>query len=613
MKPLYLLASLFLILSCSHTAPKSDSYGAQSNAVPAHAFQSSNPSQITIAVVGLNDFHGSLMARERKLADGTIVKSGGAPALASMIKILKQEMNNRVLIVDAGDEWQGTLESNQTQGATVVDFYNRIGVNVAAIGNHEFDFSIPSMQHQIRGAHYPYVASNILIHKTQRRPFWKNVTPSVMIDIPELAPLRIGVIGVSTVQTPGTTRYEYVKHLDFVDAIKPVTDESAKLRKNGANLVLVTAHAGTTCEDRDGLKEWTLRDSNTKESKCSKEEEIYQLADHLKAGTLDGIVSGHTHQVIHHWFNGIPVIQDEAYNQHFNIIYYTFDANTKKLIPELTKIEGLVPICEEMFESLNHCDVRRLPAGSSPKRVPAQFHGKVVVPDPAIADWLNPIIKSTEKFRNDILATAEMPLTHFRDHEGAFGNLIADTLLENSKADFALVNGGGIRTSLDAGPITADGIYRALPFDNLLNVIKLKGSELKLLMRIATAGGHGFISVAGLKLKVVSYQRDVEKTDLNGDGKLEAWESNRLLSIKTADGQEIQDDKIYTVATFDYLVNGGDDLSWFMKRIPAKDISKEGAMYCRDMVTAHLKKMKVVNTHAHPLVDPAHPRIEVVN
>ncbi|MBC7397961.1 MAG: bifunctional metallophosphatase/5'-nucleotidase, partial [Bdellovibrionales bacterium] len=379
-----ILVLSILLVSCAHSI----SVKPLAPSVPEQAFQSTDPEQETVAVVAINDFHGTLLPKERKLPNGAVVKSGGAEALAAMVAILKQELPGRVLIVDAGDEWQGTLESNLSQGETVVQFYTRLGVNVAAIGNHEFDFGLPNMLKQFSKANYPYVASNIFEKRTGKRPKWRNVFPSRLLKV---GGYQFGVIGVSTIQTTSTTRYETVSHLDFKNALVPVTEEAKALRAKGANLVLITAHAGTTCEDKMGLKSWNIWSESTPNSACDTDDEIYRLAQSLKPGSVDGIVSGHTHQVIHHFFNHLPVVQDESYNQFFNIIYYTFNKKTKNLIPSLTRIEGLIPICSQFLEGYAHCDVRKLPAGVSPNLVQASFHGQDIISDPAISAWLRPI------------------------------------------------------------------------------------------------------------------------------------------------------------------------------------------------------------------------------
>ncbi len=575
--------------------------------VPGKAFQSTDPNQITIAVVGINDFHGSILPREKKIASpqGEMkIKSGGAPAFSSMLAILNHEMNGNVIIVDAGDEWQGTLESNLVKGKSVVNYFNRIGVKVAAIGNHEFDFNLSEMTGRFTEAKYPYISANIFEKKTGKHPKWKNYFPSRLINVNGI---KIGVIGLSTINTPSTTRYEYVQHLEFREPAPIVQVEANALRKQGANAVLVTAHAGTFC-DRRGLYDWQLLSREQEQGSCALDE-ISKLAKDVGPQTLDGIVSGHTHQVIHHWINGIPTVQDEAYNQHFNIIYLTFDRRSGKLIPELTRIEGLVPICEKMFEGLNHCDVRRLRANESPALVPAKFHGQTVVPDADVLEWMKPIVAGTDHYRNEVVAVSELSLPHYRDRESPLGNLVADVMREKGKSDFAIINSGGIRTSLDAGKITMDDLFRAFPFDNLLNVVKMTGRQVTLMYQISSSGNHGVTPVSGLKVKLIPMDHPVPERDLNGDGKKESWEQNHVSELVQSDGKELKDDQFYTVATYDYLVNGGDDMKWFMDQIPKNHILKKSTGYARDLMMDYLKKVKVINTSEKPLLDPKSPRI----
>ncbi|NDG85118.1 MAG: bifunctional metallophosphatase/5'-nucleotidase, partial [Proteobacteria bacterium] len=425
-KLLFLSASL-LIAGCSILTKNGSqgtvSTGAGATRVPEEAFRSTDPSQVTIAVVGINDFHGSLLPKESKLPDGSRISSGGASVLYSMVQRLNDEMEGRVLIVDAGDEWQGTLESNSVKGATVVDFFNRLGVKTAAIGNHEFDFGLDNLKERTGNAHYPYVASNILEKKNHRRVRWPNVRAASEI---EVAGIKFGIIGVTTQQTPGATRYENVKHLEFVDPAPGVRAESERLRKKGASAVLVTAHAGTECRATQGLKDWGIHLPETMSPGCDEEQEISVLARKAGPGVLDGIVAGHTHQIIHHYLNGVPVVQGEAYNQYFNIIYYTFDKKSRKILPALTRIEGVVPICAEVFSGTRHCDVKRLAEGEAPARVKASFHGRGITPDPAIELWLKPIREGTEKYRKEVVGETLLPLSHYRDRESPFANLIAD-------------------------------------------------------------------------------------------------------------------------------------------------------------------------------------------
>jgi 5'-nucleotidase len=607
--PILFLAALPLgFFACSHQPISLG--GAKENFTPTAVYQDADPNHVVYAMVGMNDFHGNLMPRERKLVDGRVIKSGGAAILATVVKILKQEMQGRLFIVDAGDEWQGTLESNQVQGASVVEFYNQLGVSAAAIGNHEFDFGLEPMRKRFSEAHYPYVASNIFQKKTAHAPRWKNMYPSTLVS---LDGYKIGVIGFSTTETPGKTRYSTVKDLEFRDPVNAVMEQAKKLRKRGANAMIVTAHAGTECENGKSeeavLKEWRIRDESTPETKCKEDQEIYRLAAELPANTLDAIVAGHTHQVMHHWINHVPIVMDEAYDQYINVIYFTFDRTTKKLIPSLTRIEGLIPLCTQFFTGTHTCDVRLIAKDAKPSLEPAYFHGRLVVPDATTETWLKPVVASTEKYRQEVLGETELPLGQIWAQESALKNLVADALQSEAKSDFSLVNSGAIRSPIDQGKITYDALYRSFPFDNLLNVLKLKGKDVRLLFQIATSGTRGIPGFSGLHLTLIPLNLPAPKVNLMGNAKLEDWETNRLISITLANGQPLQDEKWYTVATFDYLVGGGDDLHWFMSRIPAKNIDQSRAQYSRDLVVNYLMKHHEVNPKAHPLVDPAHPRV----
>src|SRR5210317_2258720 len=88
----------------------------------------------TVTIVGTNDVHGELLPTGEK--GGLVTIS----AYLSALRLAREEDGGAVLYIDAGDMWQGTLESNLTEGAFVVDAYNAMGVTAAAIGNHEFDF-----------------------------------------------------------------------------------------------------------------------------------------------------------------------------------------------------------------------------------------------------------------------------------------------------------------------------------------------------------------------------------------------------------------------------------------------------------------------------------------
>ena len=96
------------------------------------------------------------------------------------------------LLIDAGDEFQGTLLSNQFHGRPVVDAFNEMGVAAAALGNHEFDFGIPVLLDRMKEARYPMLAANIFDKATRQRPAWAR--PSAMLDVYKFDSDYLGLI-----------------------------------------------------------------------------------------------------------------------------------------------------------------------------------------------------------------------------------------------------------------------------------------------------------------------------------------------------------------------------------------------------------------------------------
>lgn len=114
--------------------------------------------------------------------------------------------------------------------------------------------------------------------------------------------IKIGVIGLSTIYTPNTTdafnkgKFPQYKFLDYKDV---VINESKKLKKAGANAVLVVAHVGNDCNTSNVYGIWT---NTTKQNECGVKDEATNLIDALPAGTIDGILQGHRHKFAHHFY-----------------------------------------------------------------------------------------------------------------------------------------------------------------------------------------------------------------------------------------------------------------------------------------------------------------------
>ena len=536
----------------------------------------------TIAIVGTNDIHGALAPQELKTREpeGTPpvpYKAGGVAALASYINELRSEFGSDLIWLDGGDQFQGSIESNSVQGAPMTAFLNMTGVQAAAIGNHEFDYGasqtpgadasdrLGALKARMIRARFPYLGSNVRDKATG-----KLATSDLPLlqdnKIFDTGRVKVGVFGLTTLDTPRTTTAINVKDLEFADLKDTALREAAELRAKGADVVVLVAHVGLKCERGRASTVSHVRAPTEPQGDCGAHDEMVKLLKSLPAGTIDAVVAGHSHQVVHHWVAGVPVIQGGAYGRYFNVIYLNYDLKQKKLLPDLTRIEGPVPVCTEVFQNQGDCNGDRPePKGGRGALVAPVFHGEKISEDNSVKSMLAPTFAKTDEIKKEVVAQAARPIDHERFKESEMGDLVADAMRAAAGADVALMNSGGIRAPWEQGPITFEEVFRTLPFDNQIVVLNVTGKELELILRIAESGSRGFASISGVHMRLVSPEEDAKGTDLNGDGRIDAWEVNRTLSVELENGSPIVDDKKYRLATLDFLVSGGDDLGWVMR------------------------------------------------
>jgi 5'-nucleotidase len=240
------------------------------------------------------------------------------------------------------------------------------------------------------------------------------------------------------------------------------------------------------------------------------------------------------------------------------------------------------------------------------------FRKETIKADRETEKVIEPAMDAAKKIKGEVYGNAVRPIDHERRAESPLGNLIADAIRTSTKADFALVNSGGIRAPFEQGPITYGEIFRTLPFENSLVVLTMTGKQLKQILRIGESGSRGFHPVSGLKLRLISPEADAPADDLDQDGRISPWEINRLIEVQTSDGQPIDDRKQYTLATIDFLVSGGDDYGWGMHQIPESHRNNTGIMM-RETVANYIRQLSAqdngINSVEHPLVNPTSPRI----
>jgi len=473
---------------------------------------------VTLSIVGTNDVHGELLPTGDK---GGIVTIS---AYLNALRLARDEDGGAVLYIDAGDMWQGTLESNLTEGAFVVDAYNAIGVTAAAIGNHEFDFgpagvnAIPiddgddprgALKLRAAEADFPLLAANLIDQRTGEPVQWDNVESSVMV---EAAGVQVGIIGVVTSGALQTTILANTPGLEIAPLAATITAEAQTLRRSGADLIVVAAHAGGRCTDFD--------DPNDTSS-CEPDAEIMRVARDIPAGLVDHIMAGHHHNGMAHIVNGISITSGYSKTIAFSRVDFTVDRARNQVIAR-----------------------RVFPPQFAAAGLRDEYEGHALVPMPeveAIAKLAAAEAEAQKLESLGVTLTGAFELE--RSVESPLSNLMTEALLDSFEADISIHNVfGGIRSVLPAGELTFGAVYEMFPFDNVVTILDISGLELR---RVIAMQAHRAPRLPGFSGMRVSVRCDGDTMNV---------------AMRLADGREIVDtDRIQVIAN-DFLAFGGDNI-----------------------------------------------------
>ncbi len=549
------------------------------SASPAAAAVESSGAPIQLTLIGTNDIHGWVYPHAFTLPDGSGVEEGGVANFAGYLAIARAHNPGGVLLFDAGDLFQGTLASNLSEGAVVVDAYNRLDYQAAAIGNHEFDYGpegpqsvalkadqdpFGALKARLAQAHFPVLAVNIYDAQTGARPGWLGNDGTAMI---ERKGVKVGVFGLVTPSTPTTTNPVNVSSLRFGSLAPEAANAAKQLREAGAQVVVAVVHAGGKCRSWSNPDDLTGCDTNSGE--------IFELLNNLPAHTVDAVIAGHTHAVLGHRVNGTPVIETTGLGRSFGTIDVFLESSSHQVLPELTRITPAIAICSRVDEK-GSCAAP--PEEHAPGTVwsSPRYLGQTVRPDAALTPVIAPALARVEVEQRRKLGI-EVPAALRRDYEAEspLGSALADALREMENADVALLNSGGLRADLAAGELTYGALYEVLPFDNTVATLSVNAEELKRLLQAAYGARKGVFQVSGLKVKLDRCPGPA-----------------RLRGYTLADGRPLLPERRYRVVLPDFLARGGDGLGPVLSTLaPARvDLGNGRTLNFRDALVASLQK-----------------------
>ncbi len=441
---------------------------------------------------------------------------------------------NYTLLVDDGDAIQGEPIGTVTKGEAMVYLMNAVGYDVAIPGNHEFDYGMERFLELTEKAEYPYISCNF--NKSGELIFEPYV-------IKEFDGVKIAFVGVTTPKTltSSTPRYFQDDEGNFVygffqdetgegvyNAVQTAVDSA---REAGADYVVVMGHMGneTECEP------WTYAD--------------------VIANTtgIDAFLDGHSHDTYQATVqnkDGEDVLRSACGTKLEGIGYLriakdgTLSAgvymwNNKVSAPELLGLtnevgEEVATVISALNEQLDE--------------VVATTAVDLVINDPEAVDANGKAVR--------IVRRAETNL----------GDLCADAYRDQSGADIAFVNGGGIRVAIPAGDITMGDIIKVHPFGNAMCVIEVTGQQI---LDALEWGAHavpgengGFLQVSGLTYEIHTYLESTCTQDENTMFSGVAGEY-RVKNVMVG-GEPLDLDKTYTLASHNYMLkNQGDGYSMF--------------------------------------------------
>lgn len=550
------------------------------------SFAQEPASPVHVVIVATADIHGHLEEREEavgKPGEGTI-RWGGIAVFAGELANLRAQEPGRVVWLDAGDEFQGTLISNLSEGEAVVRAFDALGLAAAAVGNHEFDFGplgpdavarhegqdpLGAVKRNAALATYPFLSANMLEKATGRTPAWAK--PSTIL---EVSGVKLGILGLSTPSTPAVTNPLNVRSLLFTDPLKAAVENAKALRAAGADAVIALAHIGGGC--REGVE--------TDLSGCDTNSEAFRLLGALPPGTIDLFLGGHTHRSVRKIVGGVPATQASYDGQAFAVADLWVDLRAHRVLGDRTVLRPHEPVCAVVYAGRTNCDPRHAPAGPV-TTVPARFAGRLVQRDPRIDAILEPFREKVALLKSQPLGVKlAAPFTKAGDGESTLGDLLTDALREAGGADVALLNSGGIRADLRALVPAYGDLFEVYPFDNFQATVRLTPAQLRALLSGDGSDHPATYQVSGIRAVV-----DLTATP-------------GAVTLTSAAGQPLDESKRYLVAASDFLVAEGGGLSKIFTTDTEPKVRYDAPLQ-RDAIAAVLKKWSASGKPLEPGTD----------
>ncbi|EGQ8945875.1 bifunctional UDP-sugar hydrolase/5'-nucleotidase [Vibrio parahaemolyticus] len=448
---------------------------------PAHEWNADTTYKLT--VLHTNDHHGRFWQNKHG--------EYGMAARKTLIDDLRDEIQAEggcVLLLSGGDINTGVPESDLQDAEPDFKGMSKIGYDAMALGNHEFDNPLDVLFKQQDWANFPMLSANIYDKKTGKRLF----QPYAMFN---KQGIKIAVIGLTTEDTAKLGNPEFIGQVDFRDPKAEAKELIAELKKTeNPDLIFAVTHMGHYENGNRGINA----------------PGDVALARYLNEGDLDMIVGGHSQEpvcmegpnVIKKNFkpgdecqpdqqNGTYIVQAHEWGKYVGRADYEFRNGELSMVSY-----DLIPV--NLKKKIN--------VDGQSQRV---FVQDEITQDKAMLDFLRPFQEKGQSQLNVKIAESNGKLEGDRDvvrfQQTNLGRLIATAHMERAKADFAVMNSGGVRDSIEAGDITYKDVLTVQPFGNMVSYVDMSGQEvLDYLNIVATkpVDSGAYAQFAGISMRI---------------------------------------------------------------------------------------------------------------
>ena len=428
-----------------------------------------------------------------------------------------------VILVDAGDFSQGTTYVSTSKGFDAITMMNAAGYDVATLGNHEFDYGYAQLKSNLEKAEFQVICADVFDESGN------TIYPAYTI-ITTGSGMKIAFIGFETPEAQTKANPALIKGLTFLaeDELYAVAQENIdKVKAEGADLVIALSHLGVDAE-----------------SEPNRSVDLY-----AHTTGFDFIIDGHSHTVMTEGENGEPI--QSTGTAFANIGVIVIDNETKT-------------IEENFLRSVSHDE-----------------DGTTVYDitnDIAVSGYAQEIMDRVNGEYNIVFAESLVDLNGERDpgnrtEETNLGDLVSDAIMWTVLKDegslsvdtanaVAIVNGGGIRASINSGSITKKDVNTVLPFGNTITVVYVTGAELLEALEASTyctpTAVGGFPQVAGIEFTVDTTKAYDSNAETYPASTYYGPASIDRVTINNVNGREFDENATYAVITNDFMAAGGD-------------------------------------------------------